>query len=302
VNARLVEECDVLDLNTYASALAGKLVSRLEGKPSVVTVHDLFAGQWSPEHSFAVSVLGSTAERVVGLAHADGPFIAVSESTKRKMMRYLGLDGKSIHVIPNGVDFEGIRKIAQVTPRESDRIVYVGRLIGYKRVEQVLELVLQLQKDGLDVTADIVGDGPERMSLKSLASKIGVSESVRFWGFIKRYEDVTRIVSSATVFVNPSVFEGFGLTVLEAMAAGTPVVAYDLEGYREYARNQANCLLAAPNDFQRFLDNVKSVVLRPDIARDLSEAGIETAKRFGWREMAERVRQIYSSVVPRAED
>lgn len=297
LKARLVEECDVLDLNTYASALAGKLVSRLKRKPSVVTVHDLFTGQWSSEHSLVVSMLGSTSERLIGLVNSEGPFITVSESTKRKMIHYLGLDEKSILVIPNGVDFEGIRKIARDTRRDSNRIVYVGRLIGYKKVEQVLELVLRLRRLGLDVRADIVGDGPEGVPLESLALKMGVTDSVRFWGFLKRYEDVARIVSSGTVFVNPSIFEGFGLTLLEAMAAGTPVVAYDLEAYREYARTGVNCLLAARYDFERFLENVKSLILDFDIARGVSEAGIETAKEFSWEKMAERVRHTYSSVV-----
>lgn len=297
LKARVVNECDVLDLNTYASALAGKLVSRLKKKPSIVTVHDLFTGQWSSGHNLVVSILGSMSEKLIGLVNSEGPFITVSESTKRKMIHYLGLDERSILVIPNGVDFDGIRKIALGTRRDSNRIVYVGRLIGYKGVEQVLRLVHELGKNGLKVRADIVGDGPERVPLESLASKMGVTESVRFWGFLKRYEDVARIMSSGTVFVNPSIFEGFGLTLLEAMAAGTPVVAYDLEGYKEYARSGVNCLLAARYDFQEFLENVKSLILDPYIARGVSEAGIETAKEFSWKRMTERVRHTYSSVV-----
>lgn len=296
LKARLVNECDVLDLNTYASALAGKLVSRLKRKPSVVTVHDLFTGQWSSEHSLVVSMLGSTSERLIGLVNHEGPFITVSESTKRKMIHYLGLDEKSILVIPNGVDFEGIRKIAEGTRRDPDRIVYVGRLIGYKKVEQVLELVLRLRRLGLDVRADIVGDGPERVPLESLTSKMGVTDSVRFWGFLRRYEDVARIVSSGTVFVNPSIFEGFGLTLLEAMAAGTPVVAYDLESYREYARDRVNCLLARPYDFEEFTDNVKRIIVDETVANGISRMGIETASQFGWAKMAQRIRDIYLSV------
>jgi glycosyltransferase involved in cell wall biosynthesis len=126
---------------------------------------------------------------------------------------------------------------------------------------------------------------------------MGVSESVRFWGFLRQYEDVVGIMSSATVFVNPSVFEGFGMSQLEAMAAGTPVVAYDLESYQEYARSGVNCLLTARYDFQGFVENVRNVLLHPDIARDMSEAGIETARQFSWKKMAEEVRGIYSSII-----
>lgn len=296
LHARLIGQCDILDLNTYASALAGKLASFLKKRPSVITVHDLFAGQWSTEHNVATSMLGAMSEKLIGLINSDGFFITVSESTKRKMIRYLKLNEENIFVVPNGVDFEAIRRVAQGVKRESNRLAYVGRLVKYKNVEQVLELVLRLRNLGLDAKADIVGDGPERSRLESLASKMRVSSHVRFWGFLKRHEDVIRILSSATVLVNPSVFEGFGMVLLEAMAAGTPVVAYDLEAYQEYAKHKRNCLLAPLHDFEQLANNVKEIILDPAIAGHISGNGTETAKQFGWDKMAQRVRRIYSSL------
>ena len=84
---------------------------------------------------------------------------------------------------------------------------------------------------------------------------------------------------------------------LEAMASGTPVVAYDLESYGEYAKNEVNCLLSTCFDFEDLLDNVKSVLLDSGIARKISERGIESAKQFSWKKMAEETRDIYSSLV-----
>jgi glycosyltransferase involved in cell wall biosynthesis len=294
LHARLLDQCDILDLNTYASALAGKLASFLKKRPSVITVHDLFAGQWSTEHDVGTSMLGAMAEKLIGLIGSHGFFITVSESTKRKMIRYLKLDKESIFVVPNGVDFEAIRRLAQGVRRDSHRLAYVGRLVKYKNVKQVLELVVRLRDLGFDAKADIIGDGPERSRLESLASQMQVSSHVRFWGFLKRQEDVIRILSSATVLVNPSVFEGFGMVLLEAMAAGTPVVAYDLEAYQEYAKHKRNCLLAPVHDFEQFANNVKEIILDPAIAGRISGNGTETAKQFAWDKMAQRMRMIYS--------
>jgi glycosyltransferase involved in cell wall biosynthesis len=296
LHARLIGQCDILDLNTYASALAGKLASFLKKRPSVITVHDLFAGQWSTEHNVPTSMLGAMSEKLIGLVNSDGFFITVSESTKRKMIRYLNLDENNIFVVPNGVDYEAIRRLAHGVKRESNRLAYVGRLVKYKNVEQVLELVLRLRDLGLDAKADIVGDGPERSRLESLASKMRISSHVRFCGFLKRQEDVIRILSSASVLVNPSVFEGFGMVLLEAMAAGTPVVAYDLEAYREYAKHKRNCLLAPLRDFEQLANNVKETILDPAIAGHISGNGTETAKQFGWDKTAQRMRMIYSSL------
>lgn len=296
LNPRLVEECDILDLNTYASALAGKVVSGMKKKPFVVTVHDLFTGEWSSlKRNLVISIVGTLSEKLISL----GPhtFIATSQATKAKMICRLGIEEKNINIISNAIQFELIRKLAQSIRKDSNRIVYVGRLVEYKGVEQILQIVLRLREQGLNVGADIVGDGSDRGRLVSLASKIGVSKFIRFWGFLKEYADVVRIMSSATVFVNPSLFEGFGMAGLEAMASGTPVVAYDLESYEEYAKNGVNCLLSTCFDFEDLLDNVKSVLLDPDIARDISERGIETAKQFSWKKMAEETRDIYSSLV-----
>jgi glycosyltransferase involved in cell wall biosynthesis len=296
-HAELIKECDILDLNTYASALAGKLVSVLKKKPSIVTVHDLFAGQWSSEHNVLASVLGSMSERLIALSNSSGFFMTVSQSTKRKIIRQLKVNESRIFVVPNGVDFERIQCLAQKAIRSSsERIVYVGRLIPYKRVNEVLELVARLRRRGLDVKADIIGDGPEREHLESLARQMGVSRQVTFWGFLRQQEDVTRILSSAAVFVTPSIFEGFGMSVLEAMAAGTPVVAYDLEAYREYARDKVNCMLARPGHFEELVHNVSNLMTSPDNAREISRNGIETARGFDWRRVTEKVRAVYRLV------
>jgi glycosyltransferase involved in cell wall biosynthesis len=295
LNGRLVEECDILDLNPYTGAIAGRLVSVLKKKPKVVTVHDLFIGQWSFEHDLASSILGTMAERLVGLVNSQGSFITVSAATKKRIIECLGIDADHIHVVPNGVDFEGIRKITEHIRKDTNRVVYVGRLVRHKNVEQVIKLVSELRKLGFDVKADIVGDGSEREKLEAFSSALHLSGQVRFWGFIPQ-KQVAKLVSLATVFVNPSFVEGFGLTLLEAMAAGTPVVAYDLEAYREYARDEQNCLLAPGYDFEQLLDRAARILSDPVTTNQISRSGIETARQFGWDKTAEKVRSVYSSI------
>jgi len=296
LNARLVEECDILDLSGYAGALAGRLVSVLKKKPRVFTVHDLFIGQWSFQRNLASSILGTTADWLVGLVNSQGYFVAVSTAVKRKIIESLGIDPDHVHVVPNGVDFEGIRKITEDVRKDTNRVVYVGRLIKPKNVEQVLKLVSELRKLGFDIEADIVGDGSEREKLEAFSSTLHLSGKVKFWGLM-RHEQVAKLVSSATMFVNPSFFEGFGLTLLEAMAAGTPVVAYDLEGYREYARDGQNCLLAPRYDFGQLLNRAARILSDPPTANRISRSGIETARQFDWEKTAEKVRNVYSSIL-----
>jgi glycosyltransferase involved in cell wall biosynthesis len=295
LNARLVEECDILDLSGYAGTLAGRVVSVLKEKPMVFTIQDPLMEQWSFQDNPVISILGTMADWLVGSANSRGFFIAVSVAAKKRIIDLFGIDADHIHVVPNGVNFEDIRKATENIRKGMNRVVYVGRLVSHKNVQQVVSLVSELRKLGFDAKADIIGDGYEREKLEAYSSALHLSGQVRFWGFIPR-EQVAKLVSLANVFVNPSFSEGFGLTMLEAMAAGTPVVAYDLEAYREYARDGQNCLLVPRHDFGQLLDRTVQILSDHRMANQISRNGIETARQFGWDKAAEKIRSVYSSL------
>jgi len=186
LNHSLVQDCDLFDLNTYASALVGKFIAFSKKKPCVITFHDVFTPRWLVRHRFYLATLGTLAENALAQIHKHGHFITVSKATRDKMVRFLKIPPDRIHVIPNGVDFQNISKIAREkdSAKEDKRIIYVGRLIAYKNVDHVIHAVKKLRNRGVKVVADIVGEGVERKRLETLASSLGISQSVTFHGFI----------------------------------------------------------------------------------------------------------------------
>ena len=298
-STRLLEDCDILDLNTYASAIAGLALARILGKPAVVTVHDVFSTAWLDGHNLAYGALGTLSERLIAWLNMGGVFITVSGASGRKIHLQLGVEKERIHVVPNGVDLGALKGVSTrggVTQRPK-RVIYVGRLIGYKNVHHLLHVVQKLHERGLDVVLDVVGSGAERRKLELLCRELGVHERVRFHGFLERKEDVYRLISQADVLVNPSCFEGFSMVLLEALALGVPVVAYNLKAYEEFLVDNVNGLLVARGDVGGLSDAVEEVLTNAGLAKNLSTEGMKTAERFDWMQTTLRLRQVYEDVI-----
>src|SRR4029078_7934952 len=134
-----------------------------------------------------------------------------------------------IHLIQNGVDLANFAFEDRHPQRGIKRAVTVARLNEVKDQATMLRALRRLIETKPDFTLDIVGDGPERQSLHSLAAELSLGDRVRFHGF---HEDVRPFLAAADIFWLSSISEGISLTLLEAMAVGLPVVATDVGGNR----------------------------------------------------------------------
>lgn len=133
-----------------------------------------------------------------------------------------------IEIIPNGVDvgkYDGVK----VEKSDRPRVIYVGRLIGYKHVD---DLLVAFSRLGLDAELFIVGEGPERKNLEDLAKKQKVNHNVAFTSFVDERKKI-EILKSSHVLVLPSTTEGFGIAVIEAMTARVPVIVANIPALRE---------------------------------------------------------------------
>ena len=127
-----------------------------------------------------------------------------------------------IETLPLGVDVKGISAIAPADA-QSD-VIYVGRLLGHKGVDLLVKALSKMKASHPDIRALIVGSGPERERIRQLAESLGLEENIAFLGEVKDNERVFALMKSSKVLALPSSREGFGLVVLEANAAGVPVV------------------------------------------------------------------------------
>ena len=171
------------------------------------------------------------------------------------------------------------------------RLITASRLIPLKRIDQLIKVVANLG----NVTLVIVGDGPERASLESLARDHQIEECVTFTGPLSGSE-VLSAMASSDIFVLNSSEENFPHVILEAMAVGLPVVATRVGGIPEVITSHANGLLVSPYDPDEISHHIQLLVNDPPLRQRLSQAGRETAKYYSWEMLTDQYITLFKQV------
>ena len=205
--------------------------------------------------------------------------------------------GYVYRVIPNGIDFQRFAT-AQPFPdlREGrPNILFVGRKDERKGLRYLLE-ACRINRPRLDKPRlIIVGPGEPDRECSALLNEIAARdpESVVLTGPVSA-EDLPRYYASADVFCSPATGgESFGIVLLEAMAAGAPVVASDIDGYRDVVTNESDGLLVPPRDPNAIADAVFRVLGDSALSANLASAGRATAQRYRWERVADEVEDYY---------
>jgi glycosyltransferase involved in cell wall biosynthesis len=274
--------------------------------PTVITVHDLIFLRY-PKAFHPLKRLYLSAFTGWSARHA-AHVIAVSEATRQDVITLLGVDPQRVTTVHNGVGTQfapvspekkaAFRKANEVSRRT---ILYVGTLEPRKNVPTLLEAFSQLSHnpDFADVTLLIGGSkGWYFDEIYATAKRLGLSAAgrVRWLGRVPD-EDLPLWYNIANVCAYPSLYEGFGLPPLEAMACGTPVVASNTSALPEVVGTAG--MLLDPNDVQGWTTALTRVLTDPDKARSMSEAGLKQASIFSWDRTAVETLSVLEAVAAR---
>lgn len=203
----------------YFQIFALRLVTAIKRKRLVVTWHEVWSRSYWREYLGPLGVFAWCIERLA--MTLPDQLIAASPQTAEALRTALG-PRAAIMAAPNGIDLDAVQ--AAYPDAETTDIVVVGRLMSHKRIDLLLEAVARLHAEGMAVTCRIVGDGPEREGLRSLAHSLNVAHAVDFRHDVNEQKEVYALLKAARVAVFPSAREGFGIAVLEALACGVPVI------------------------------------------------------------------------------
>jgi glycosyltransferase involved in cell wall biosynthesis len=262
------------------------------GRPLVVTWHEVWGRYWRDYLRSPAWPLFALAE--LACAQLARVTVAVSPLTAERLAarRRRG----SVLLVPNGVAVEAVRAAAAGQPA-GPPLIFAGRLLADKRVDLLLRAVALLPRQETSWLT-VVGDGPEREPLDRLAAELGLGEAVRFLGRLETPEQVWAQLGGATVAVQPSRREGFGLFPLEAMAAGLPVVycTSPSSAVGQVVRDGIEGLAAPPEPAALAARLVQ--VLTDGAARErLGAAARRRAEEHDWREVAARLEAVFVEVV-----
>jgi glycosyltransferase involved in cell wall biosynthesis len=219
--ARRADDHDLLvtPVAPYFHAFSARLAGTLRSTPLVVTWHEVWGDYWY-QHMGRVGVAGDLVERIT--AHLPQHAVVPSEMVARQLTA-VGSDREDVTVIPNGIDTTAVSDTAPVD--NGFDVLYAGRLIEDKNVGLLLDAFDTTTADG--TTLGIVGDGPHAQPLCEHAADLDAADRITFLGFLDEYDDVLAHMQAADVFVSPSIREGFGITLLEAMAADCTVITVE---------------------------------------------------------------------------
>ncbi|WP_283139833.1 glycosyltransferase family 4 protein [Rhizohabitans arisaemae] len=217
--------------------------------------------------------------------------VTVSESSRasiRERLRWLA----PIVVVPNGSPEPRPGPVPAQPSAGDPAVVYVGRLVGHKRVDRLVHAVRGLRPAWPGLRLHIVGRGPEYRPLRDLVQAGGLRDLVHIHGFLGE-DDKRSIVAGATLNVTASEFEGWGLTVIEAAALGIPSVAYDVEGLRDSIRHgETGWLVREGEELADVVDRALKELADPLRRAEVGQACRSWASRFTWERTGAAVGEL----------
>ena len=220
--------------------------------------------------------------------------LALTENMKQKMREMCDRD---ISVVPNGIDLERFKISSGGKKGDSAKtIIFVGRLHPVKAVQYLIEAMAIIHQEMPDVKLVIVGDGAERSRLEELAERLDLKSCIQFAGQVPQ-ERIPQVMHQADVFALPSLTEGFPVVLLEAMAAGLPIVATNVGGIPDIVEDGVNGYLVNAKSPDEMAEKILMLMQNSVMREKISANNREIAKRYGWDAVTAILERVYQNVL-----
>jgi phosphatidyl-myo-inositol alpha-mannosyltransferase len=282
------ERFDLLHFHEPFVPFLSLVVLRESTSVNIGTFHAY--GGWSPSYEFGSRALRGYAARLHGR-------IAVSAAARHFIDRYFPGDYK---VIPNGVDTERYGRAVPVARWQDGmpNVLFVGRFEPRKGVLDMLKAYRQVRKDGVEARLLLVGGGPQEREARRYVATRRMG-GVEFLGRVSDDEKV-QLFRTADVYCAPATGrESFGIVLLEAMAAGAPIVASDIHGYKGVVRRGREALLVPPREPKELAAAIERLLADRELAAEFRANGPVRAAEFSWPRVTAKVDDYYGFVIRR---
>jgi len=291
------EKIDLIHSNAIA-ALVGSWLSYLSSKPHIMLMHDLYSvdpnfwQEWKKQegNSGFNAFLGKLLEKI----YVHSRFAAihtVSEASRDDLIKF-GVK-KPIFVIHNAIPIKDALNV-KIIPYQ---FVYVGRLVFYKNIQVVINAVILLKEKFPKINLIIIGKGPYRNKLEKLMKQNNLQENITFKGHVSD-DEKNKLISSSQALVFPSLFEGFGLVILEAFMQKKPVLVSNVRPLSDIVEHEKTGLIVSANDEKAWATAIESVIGEPVKASRMGQEGRMVLEQdYTLNKMEKLVLNMYQDVL-----
>ncbi|MGB9703757.1 MAG: glycosyltransferase family 4 protein [Candidatus Micrarchaeales archaeon] len=279
---------DLIHSNPFMGSLSAKLVSFLLRKKHIITIHDVFLQDKNYKN---ISTIKQKIGKILESFLLSSKFIHTpSETTKKDIIKATkGMKNKRIFVIPNGIEIKNYK-----VKKKENFGVFIGRLVFYKNVDFLIRVMRIVAKKQKNFKLIIIGSGPEEKKLKNLAKSYGLEERISFEGNISEEEKIEKLAKSK-LFLFPSSIEGFGISVLEAMASGNVVIVNDVEPLNKLVKKDFGfCLSLKENEWANC---ILRVLKDEELRRKLAKNALKEARNYDIKEICRELEKVYRKVL-----
>ena len=259
--------------------------STILNKDNIVFFRHLHARSLPGQVNPLLAKLITSIEKCYFIFYHNSTFVTESTTSRNDLMN-LGIKDCRIVMNPPGVDRGFFHPAAKTT---FPTLVYFGGMRRYKRPLECIFLVKSLLNRFDSIKLFVIGSGPEDENMRRITNEMNMQDSVVFTGRIST-EKLSKIVASSWLNIHTSVTEGWGLSILEAAAAGTPTLAYDAPGVSDVIENGLNGLKVKDGDREALSEAALSILINPD---KWWSSSLEVAKKYSW----DRTAKVWESLI-----
>lgn len=297
---------DIVHAHDWIVAFAGKAIKHAYSIPLVATIHATEHGRNNGLHNDTQKYISSVEW---WLAYESWSLIVNSNFMKDEVRSIFSVPEDKINIIPNGVeldkfngmerDFEFRRNYAH---DDEKMLFFVGRIVNEKGIHVLIDAVPQILESYENIQVVIAGKGPQLDYLKWKVWNKNISNKVRFTGYISD-KDLLKLYKCADIAVFPSIYEPFGIVVLEAIVAGAAVVVSETGGLSGIIEHGVNGLKSPVGNHDALAENILELLRDPQRANELKKTAFDTVCReYKWESIADKTVCVYNRVIEESKE
>lgn len=267
-------------------------------KPLVGIIHHIHGKSLYKEIPKPLAKYIIRSEKLIPFVYRETPIFTVSQSTKNELAA-LGQPEDKIEILYNAIDHDLFKKI-QTEKSENPTLTYIGRIKKYKNLEAVIDALALIKNKIPGIKLKIGGTGDHLPKLKNYVDRKGLNNNVQFLGYLSE-EEKAKEMGRAWLFVTMALKEGWGITVIEANATGTPVVGSDVPGLRDSINNGVTGKLVDINNTEELAGTIIDLLTNDKKLQTMSKNAREWSAKFTWDASADfflqKIAQWYPSLL-----